>query len=90
MTALIRIREAGFKVTPYGDAFDLSPSSLLTQQQREFLKTHKSEILCELKREQLIVTCYAPAGVAFEIDALNEEHALWLIKMNPGPKEVLH
>ena len=90
MSALIRIREAGFKVILSGDAFDLSPCSLLSLQQREFIKSHKSEILGELKRERLTVICYAPAGVAFEIDALNEEHAVWLIKMNPRPKEVLH
>ena len=54
MSALFKVRMAGFKVILYGDAFDLSPSSLLTQQQREFLKSHKVEIVGELKHEQKI------------------------------------
>jgi uncharacterized protein YpuA (DUF1002 family) len=48
MTALPRIQRAGFEVSLSGDSFTVSPASRLTKEQREFLKTHKAEIVKEL------------------------------------------
>jgi hypothetical protein len=54
MGALEKIRDAGFDVLLDGDAFEISPASKLTQQQRAFLKSHKAEIIDELLSEVLI------------------------------------
>ena len=51
MGALQKIREAGFNIALNGDALAISPASALTQNQREFLKQHKTEILGELRAE---------------------------------------
>ena len=51
MGALQKIREAGFNIALKGDALAISPASALTQNQREFLKQHKTEILGELRAE---------------------------------------
>ncbi|WP_031429858.1 hypothetical protein [Methylomicrobium agile] len=48
MTALQRIKRAGFEVSLSGDTFTVSPASRLTPEQREFLKAHKAEIVKEL------------------------------------------
>jgi CHAT domain-containing protein len=52
MSALSKIQQAGFALSLDGDYFEISPSNILTEQQREFLKTHKSEIIQELKQQQ--------------------------------------
>lgn len=53
MGALANIREAGFniKINPAG--LEISPASRLTQQQRDFLKNHRAEIIAELNAEQV-------------------------------------
>ena len=81
MTALSKIRDAGFDVELNGDSFKITPSSQLTENQRDFLKSHKAEIIGELK--SLIVTCYTPSGEVIQIEAKDYEHAEWLQKMNP-------
>ena len=81
MTALSKIREAGFSVDLNGDSFKITPSSKLTENQRDFLKSHKAEIIGELK--SLLVLCYSPSGLAYEIEAQNLEHAEFLRRMNP-------
>jgi hypothetical protein len=48
MGALLKIREAGFVVALVGDKLSVYPASLLTQDQREFLKAHKAEIINDL------------------------------------------
>ncbi len=53
MSALSKIKSAGFEVTLEGDGFEISPSSTLTLTQREFLKAHKAEIIAELKAANL-------------------------------------
>jgi len=55
MSALQKIKSAGFDVNLQGDSFAITPSSLLNSQQREFLKTHKAEIISELQAEALAV-----------------------------------
>ena len=53
MTVLDRIRSHGFTVTllSSGDSFEVTPASLLLDTQRTFLKTHKAEIIQQLKQE---------------------------------------
>jgi hypothetical protein len=51
MTALEKIRTAGFELNLVGDSFAVKPASHLNQQQREFLKSHKAEIIGELRAE---------------------------------------
>lgn len=48
MSALTRIEEAGFRVFMDGDNLGISPAKDLTLPQREFLKSHKAEIITEL------------------------------------------
>jgi hypothetical protein len=62
MTALSKIKQAGFDVFLHGDGFKIKPSSKLSQNQREFLKSHKAEIIGELLAEALrkpetFITC---------------------------------
>jgi hypothetical protein len=98
MNALLKIKKAGFEISLYGDGFEVYPASKLTMQQREFLKSHKAEIVSELKAANLkaeqatteiiskFVKCYSPSGLCYEVEARDEEHAAWLKKMNPPPK----
>ncbi len=92
MDALAKIRHAGFQVSLSGDSFKIAPSSKLDENQRAFLKSHKSEIISNLRAEQAVneiirnlVTCYSPSGLVYEIEARDEEHAAWLQRMNPPP-----
>lgn len=56
MTALSRIESAGFSIVLAGDSLEITPASLLTQPQREFLKSHRAEIITELSIYQKIVS----------------------------------
>lgn len=51
MGALSKIRQAGFSVALVGESFEIIPASALTQNQREFLKSHRAEIIVELRTE---------------------------------------
>jgi hypothetical protein len=62
MSALSRIELAGFSVALAGDSLEITPASLLTQPQREFLKSHKAEILTELSSYQKIINWLASIG----------------------------
>ena len=53
MTALSEIKRAGFIINLNGVDFVVTPSKLLTDRQREFLKSHKAEIITELQAEAL-------------------------------------
>ncbi len=48
MSALAKIKQAGFELTLVGDSFEVTPASALTQTHRDFLKSHKVEIIAEL------------------------------------------
>ena len=99
MSALSKIRNAGFDLALYGDSFKVTPASSLTTIQREFLKSHKAEIITELQEQPewevlpepapgaLIVTCYTPAGNVIEVEAKTPAHAEFLQRMNPKPKQ---
>ncbi len=56
MSALLKIKNAGFDVVLYGDSFKIIPSSSLSAEQRVFLKSHKAEIISELQTEALTKT----------------------------------
>ncbi len=103
MPALSRIERAGFELALYGEGFKVFPASALTPNQRDFLKAHKAEIMTELQGQDweyqdyteplpgpLVVTCYTPAGNPIQVEAKDDEHAAWLLQMNPQPKEYNH
>lgn len=52
MSALTKIRLAGFEVALDGDHLKIRPSTGLTTEQRAFLKEHKSAVIAELRQEQ--------------------------------------
>ena len=95
MSPLSKIRNAGFDVALDGEGFIISPVSSLTTTQREFLKSHKSEIITELQAQvewvelpdpapdALMVICHTPAGNAIEVQANKPAHADFLRRMNP-------
>ena len=57
MNSLLKIRQSGFDVSVIGDnQLAISPAQNLTDNQRDFLRQHKAEIICELKAEQLATT----------------------------------
>lgn len=57
MTALHKIEKAGFRVFLDGENLGITPAKDLTLSQREFLKSHKAEIITELCVYQKI-TCW--------------------------------
>ena len=83
MSALLKIRNAGFDVVLDGDSFKVTPASLLTTKLREFLKSHKAEIMAELST--VIVVCYSPSDLAYEVKATSPEYGDFLRRMNPPP-----
>jgi len=62
VSALSRIKNAGFTVALAGDSLEISPASSLTLPQREFLKLHKAEIVNELSTYQKIINWLASIG----------------------------
>jgi len=86
MTALTGIRRAGFSISLTTGGFSVTPSSQLSQQQREFLKSHRGEIIAEL--ESLTVVCYTPNGAALKVVADSPEHVEQLLRWNPKRLEV--
>ena len=51
MTALSKIKSAGFSVTLVDGFIEISPGNKLTDTQRVYLKTNKAEIILELQAE---------------------------------------
>ena len=51
MRVLSKISQAGFTVSLIADDVEIRPASALTQNQREFLKSHKKAIVDELRAE---------------------------------------
>lgn len=79
MTPLLeKIKNSGFSIELDNDNFIVTPSEKLTDQQREFLKTNKAQIMTEL----LLTTVYNPNGVAMQIQAKDAQHQAWLIRVN--------
>ena len=55
MSALTKIEAAGFRIYLDGDNLGISPAKDLTQSQREFLKSHKAEIITEISIYRKII-----------------------------------
>lgn len=72
MGALQKIREAGFNIALKGDALAISPASALTQNQREFLKQHKAEIVYELQVESTHLFQLDKAKILAYMEAIGE------------------
>jgi hypothetical protein len=75
---LEKIKNNGFEIELDADGFTVSPSEKLTEQQREFLKANKPQIMAEL----LLTTVYNLYGVPMQIQAKDAQHKAWLIKVN--------
>ena len=76
---LAKIRKNGFSVElDDDDGFTVSPSEKLTEQQREFLRANKPQIMAEL----LLTTVYNLNGVPMQIQAKDAQHQKWLIEVN--------
>jgi hypothetical protein len=104
MSALSKIMAAGFDVSMNDTGgLVIVPASKLTQSQREFLKTHKAELIEELNgnntvewrdyiepdiRNPLTVICYTPAGKPVMVQAKDEAHKAYLLRTNPAPKGI--
>ena len=94
MSALLKIRNAGFQIEIDNGDLLIEPGDKLTDKQLDFLKSHKAEIISDLRAERaaneiissLMVRCYSPSGLCYEVEARDEEHAAWLKRMNPKPK----
>jgi tRNA G18 (ribose-2'-O)-methylase SpoU len=101
MSVLNKIRQAGFTLELSGDGFDVTGIKPLTDEQREFIRSHKAEIINELQAEQQrdlinaerttseivkqLVRCWTPAGIPIDVEARDQAHAAFLRKMNPEP-----
>jgi len=95
MSALTKIRNAGFRIELDNDDLLIEPGDKLTDNQLAFLKSNKAEIIAELRADQVanaiikrLVTCYSPSGLVYEVEASSPEHAAWLLRMNPKPKGI--
>lgn len=62
MSALSRIVKAGFQVFMHGENLAVTPANNLTQSQREFLKSHKAQIITELSILEKIKTWLVSIG----------------------------
>ncbi len=51
MSVLQKVREEGFAVSLDGEAIEIGPASALSPNQRDFLKSHRTEIIDELRAE---------------------------------------
>ena len=79
MTPLLdRMKNSGFEIELDDYGFTVSPSDKLTDQQREFLKANKPQIMAEL----LLTTVYNLNGVPMQIQAKDIAHKAWLIRVN--------
>lgn len=90
MTPLLgKMKNNGFDVHLDDDGFTVSPADKLTEQQRQFLKANKPQIMAEL----LLTTVYNLNGVPMQIQAKDAKHKAWLIKVNhtnTTPAEITH
>jgi hypothetical protein len=73
-----KIKNSGFTIELDGDGFIVSPSDKLTQQQCEFMKANKMQIMAEL----LATVVYTLRGTPITLQAQNAKHQAWLIAVN--------
>lgn len=72
MAALAKIRSAGFNVQLLGESFQVSPAGALTSNQRSFLKSHKAEIMEELRIEAMPLSVCDQQKLLTYLDAIDE------------------
>jgi hypothetical protein len=87
MSALTKIKEAGFSLTLEGDNLKIIPFSKLTEQQLTFLKLHKLEIVSELKAgkaEQLKHGADAEQAIKVYCYRVKEKPDSELVAIMPG------
>ncbi len=72
MGALSQIRRARFDVALSGDVIKITPASALTQNQRAFLKSHRDEIIGELRAEALGMSAGDVKKLLAYLDAIGE------------------
>ena len=73
-----KIRNGGFEIELNGDDFNVTPDSKLRQQQRDFMRTNREEIMHEL----LETTVYTLYGSPITLQATDADHQKWLIEVN--------
>jgi hypothetical protein len=49
--------------------------------------TQNTTVKVKNENNSAVVICYSPNGKAFDVEARNPEHAAWLQRMNPQPKQ---
>lgn len=62
MTALTQLIGKGFEVGTDGDKILISPAKNLTDDIRQWIRDHRSELLAELQRPKNAAPCLASAG----------------------------
>jgi|CXWL01.1.fsa_nt_gi carbamoylphosphate synthase large subunit len=85
MNVLEEIHNSGISISVVGESISVTPSSRLTDSQRQYLKTNKPEIIAELKARQILkklVTCWTPNGNPMQVEADSDNHAEWLQRVN--------
>ena len=99
MSALEKIKDAGFtlSLTDSGN-LRINPTSKLTDAQRDYIKSHKTEIIAELEAEThlganpetypKLVDCYTPNGGLIRLTAQDAKTEAYLLRMNPKPPSV--
>jgi hypothetical protein len=66
MNTLAKFKKDGFTFTLNDSGFNVKPSGRLTDEQRQFIKSHKAEIMQDLREEQLIIKWLASTGADSE------------------------
>jgi hypothetical protein len=81
---LTKLRDAGLRVAADGDALNVGPRELLTDELRAAIRAHKRDLLAELPRYRWLVI--EPGGDAREIVCLPEQSARELAPCYPGAR----
>lgn len=87
--ALEYITEAGLRASIVDGRLKVGPASKLTDEQRAWIRQHKSELLDELKASKpandppLLVEAWTPSGIRMVLEANSHEHAAWIRDINP-------
>ncbi len=89
MSALLKIKNAGFDVALEAGNLVITPFSRLSEQQLKYLKEHKAEIIQELKMANndypVEIVVYNRMGDSFLVTAETPERAAFLLAANPKP-----
>ena len=78
MTALAKIKDAGFQIMLTGDKLQISPASKLSPNQVEFLKSHRAEIIDELRAETVGLSACDRQTLLDYLAAIGEDDSLMI------------